>query len=425
MEQADRKTYLCIDLKSFFASVESVARGLDPFTTDLVVADPARGKGAICLAVTPSLKAKGVRNRCRLFEIPDSIEYIVALPRMKKYMEVSTRIYSLYLHYVCPEDIHVYSIDECFIDATQYLKMYRKTPREFAKMLMDAVMRATGIRSTAGIGTNLFLAKVALDVTAKHASDFIGELDEESFKQTMWHHRPITDIWNVGRGIAKRLEKMAIYDLYGVAHADEDYLYDVFGVNAEFLIDHAWGREPCTIADIHAYKSKSASISNGQILFEDYNFDDALIILQEMVDMLVLELVEKHLVCDSISLYIGYSDDDIKPTGGTHKLGVYTSSRAKIMKYFIDYYNKTTSRVHPIRRLNIGLNGLEPDTYATVDFFTDKKKEKKEKDLQSAILRIKDKYGKNAIMPAISYEDKATGRQRNGMIGGHASGEES
>jgi DNA polymerase V len=424
MDQSDQKIYLCIDLKSFFASVESVARGLDPFTTDLVVADPTRGNGAICLAVTPSLKSKGVRNRCRLFEIPENIEYIVARPRMKKYMEVSTQIYSLYLHYVCPEDIHVYSIDECFIDATQYLKMYRKTPKDFAKMLMDAVMRETGIRSTAGIGTNLFLAKVALDVTAKHADDFIGELDEESFKATMWKHRPITDIWNVGKGIAARLEKMAIYDLYGVAHADEDYLYEVFGVNAEFLIDHAWGREPCTIADIHAYKSKSASISNGQVLFEDYNFDDALIILQEMVDMLVLELVEKRLVCDSVSLYIGYSDDAIKPTGGTRKIGCYTSSRAKIMKMFVDYYNATTSKTLPIRRINIGLNGLEKETYETVDLLTDKAKKNKEKNLQSAILKIKGKYGKNAIMPAISYEDKATGRQRNRLIGGHASGEE-
>ena len=292
----EESAYLCIDLKSFFASVECSARGLNSLTTNLVVADPARGRGAICLAVSPSLKALGVKNRCRVYEIPKGIDYITAKPRMRLYMEYSAKIYSIYLRYISAEDIHVYSIDECFLDVSQYLNLYRKNAKEMAQMLMDAVYRETGICATAGIGTNLFLAKVALDITAKHAPDHMGYLDEEEFRRTIWHHRPITDVWNVGRGIARRLERYGIYDLYGVAHFSEEKLYREFGVNAEFLIDHAHGVEPCTIADIHAYRSKSNSLSNGQILFEDYSAEDALTVMREMVDMLVLELVEKGFI---------------------------------------------------------------------------------------------------------------------------------
>ena len=284
----ENRTYLCIDLKSFYASVECVERGLDPFSANLVVADPSRGRGAICLAVSPALKALGVKNRCRIFEIPEKVRYITAMPRMKRYMEYSADIYSVYLRYISPEDIHVYSIDECFFDVTAYLKMYSKSPKEMANMLMDAVMRETGICATAGIGTNMFLAKVALDITAKHAEDHIGYLNEEEFKRQLWHHRPITDIWNVGRGIAARLERYGIYDLYGVAHTDEAKLYKEFGINAEFLIDHANGREPCTIEEIHNYKSKTESMSNNQILFEDYSYDDAYLVLKEMVNLIAL-----------------------------------------------------------------------------------------------------------------------------------------
>ena len=301
--------YICIDLKSFYASVESVERGLDPMTTNLVVADETRGTGAICLAITPAMKALGIKNRCRLFEIPQNVQYICAMPRMSLYMKYSAKIYSIYLKYVSKDDIHVYSIDEAFIDVTQYQKLYEKTPKEFAKLLMDAVYDETGICATAGIGTNLFLAKVAMDVTAKHVPDHMGYLDEKLFKEQMWHHRPITDIWNVGRGIAERLRRYGIMDLYGVAHADEQLLYDEFGVNAEFLIDHAWGREPCTIADIHAYKSKSASLSNSQILHEDYSYEDAKVIVKEMLDFLVLELIERNLVVSAIAIGVGYSKD--------------------------------------------------------------------------------------------------------------------
>lgn len=420
----EEKAYLCIDLKSFFASVECAARGLDSMTARLVVADPARGNGAICLAVSPALKALGVRNRCRVFEIPKNLDYITALPRMKLYMEYSARIYSIYLRYISAEDIHVYSIDECFLDVTQYRRLYGKDAREIARMLMDAVYRETGICATAGIGTNLFLAKVALDITAKHASDGMGYLDEAEFQRTIWHHRPITDIWNVGRGIAKRLESYGIYDLCGVAHFDEQRLYREFGVNAQFLIDHAHGIEPCTIADIHAYRSKSSSLSNGQILFEDYRAEDALTVMREMVELLILELVEKHLVTNSISLSVGYSRDTIKPTGGTEKLGRTTQSRREIMNAFVEYFNKTVNFHYPVRRLTVGVNNLVDECYATYDLFTDTETEKREHDLQETVLDIKRRFGKNSILPGTSLEEKATGRMRNRMIGGHNSGED-
>jgi len=423
-DSVETKYYLCIDLKSFFASVECVERGLDSMKAHLVVADERRGNGAICLAVSPALKALGVKNRCRVFEIPSGISYITALPRMKKYMEYSAKIYSIYLKYVSAEDIHVYSIDECFLDITQYCRLYGKTPKEMAKLLTDAVYRETGICATAGIGTNLFLAKVALDITAKHTPDHMGYLDEAEFKRTIWYHRPITDIWNVGRGIAKRLERFGIYDLYGVAHTDPERLYREFGVNAEFLIDHAHGVEPCTIADIHAYRSKSNSISNGQILFEDYPYEDALLILHEMVDLLALELVDKHLVGDSISLSVGYSKDRAKTTGGTVKIGEMTNSYKKLDAYFTAYFEKTVQRGVPIRRINVGVNHLQDESLATYDLFTDLDAEKKEHDLQTTVLDIKKKYGKNAIVKGMSLEEKATARLRNTLIGGHNGGEE-
>ena len=287
--------FMCIDLKSFFASVECADRGIDPFTTNLVVSDPSRGNGAICLAITPAMKALGIRNRCRIFEIPPGVQYITALPRMKRYMEVSAQVYGVYLRYISPEDIHVYSIDECFIDATPYLAMYNTSPKQLAQTLMNAVFEETHICATAGVGTNLFLAKVALDITAKHVPDHIGWLDEKEFREKLWSHRPITDFWNVGSGVARRLAKYGVYDMGGVAKMNEDILYKEFGVNAEFLIDHAHGREPCTMAEIHAYESKTKSLSNGQILFEDYSADNAFIVMKEMADTLILELVEKKL----------------------------------------------------------------------------------------------------------------------------------
>ena len=413
------KVYLCIDLKSFYASVECVERGLNPFTSNLVVADPSRGRGAICLAISPAMKNLGIKNRCRIFEIPDKLSYITAKPRMKLYMKYSADIYGIYLRYIAKEDIYVYSVDECLFDVTSYLKLYNKTPVEIAKMLIDAVYNETGICATSGIGTNLFLAKVALDISAKHSKDNIGFLDIEKFKKTIWHHKPITDIWNVGKGIANRLRKYGIDDLYGVAHIDEKILYKEFGVNAQFLIDHAKGIEPCTIADIHNYVPQSASVSTGQILFEDYSYDDALIVLKEMIEPLVLEIVEKNLVTNSISLYVGYSKNITKSTGGTVKLENFTSSLKKITDDFISYYIKTTQKGYPIRKLNIGLNNLIEEEFTAIDLFSDYAAEEKERDRLKVLIDIREKFGKNAVLKGISLNKKATARVRNKMVGGH------
>ena len=415
----DTRMYVCIDLKSFYASCECVERGLDPMRAKLVVADPARGRGAICLAVSPALKEKGVRNRCRLYEIPDGIEYTVALPRMKLYMEYSAKIYSVYLKYISKDDIHVYSIDECFIDITDYMKIYGMDAREMAKMLMDKVLEETGIYATAGIGTNLFLAKVALDITAKHAKNRMGYLDKTAFENRIWHHRPITDIWNVGRGIAARLEKHGVYDLFGVCTMSERTLYKEFGVNAEYLIDHAHGEESCTIQDIHNYQSKSSSISNGQILFEDYSYEDAKIVLREMVDMLCLDLVDNNLLTSSISLYVGYSKDVIKPAGGTKRLGEYTNSSKKLTKIFLDYYDATVKRGYPIRKINIGFGDLSDDIGLTIDIMGESEEERREHSLQKTVIAIKNKYGKNAILKGMNLEEGATAKDRNAQIGGH------
>ena len=413
------RSYLCIDLKSFYASVECVARGLDPFTTNLVVADASRGKGAICLAITPAMKALGVRNRCRLFEIPANMSYLTAKPRMRLYMQTSADIYALYLHYVSPQDIYVYSIDECFIDATPYLKLYRTTPVDFAKQLMQAVFDATGICATAGIGTNLFLAKVALDITAKHADDHIGVLDEASFRETVWFHRPITDIWNIGRGTAKRLAKFGVFDLHGVAALPEECLFREFGVNARFLIDHANGREPCTIAEIQAYRPKNLSFSNSQILFSDYTAADAFVVLREMVDAQTLRLIESGAVTGGLSLSVGYSKDVLPPSGGSRTLDVHTDSFRKIMGVFTELYERTTHMEKPVRRLAISFGDLKPKAAATFSLFDDLAAQQKEANLQQARVFIKNKYGKNALLRGVSYTPAGTARMRNTLIGGH------
>ncbi|MBO4622817.1 MAG: DNA repair protein [Bacilli bacterium] len=417
-------TYLCIDLKSFYASVECVLRGLDPLKTNLVVADPSRGNGAICLAITPPMKKLGIKNRCRIFEIPKGVNYITALPRMKKYMEISAMIYGIYLKYVSKDDIHVYSIDECFLDVTKYLSLYQMDAYSLSKKIIDDVYNTTHITATAGIGTNLFLAKVALDITAKHAKDNIGYLNEELFKENLWHHTPITDIWNISRGIATRLAKYGIYDLYGITQIDEAILYKEFGVNALFLIDHAYGIEPCTIEEIHNYKSKSNSLSHSQILFEDYKYDDALLVLKEMVDLLVLEIVEKGLAAKSVGLGIGYSKDVIKGTGGSAKLNGATQSKKVIMDAFVNLFIRTTKKDYPIRRIGISLGGIVDEYYVSFDLFTDHEALGKEKRMQEAIIDIKNKYGKNSILKAMDLAPKATTKKRNMLIGGHNSGEE-
>lgn len=417
-----QRIYCCIDLKSFYASVECVERGLDPFKINLVVADPERSKGTICLAISPAMKALGIKNRCRIYEIPKNVEYIVAKPRMKLYMQKSAQIYSIYLKYISPDDIHVYSVDECFIDLTDYVKLYGKTAKELAATLMNDVYEITGIRATVGIGTNLFLAKVALDITAKHAEDFTGYLDEDIFRQTIWRHKPITDIWGIGRGTASRLARYGIYDLYGIAHFPEKTLYKEFGVNAELLIDHANGVEPCLISDIKRYKAKSNSLSRGQVLFSDYSFDDARTVLKEMIDQLVLELIDYGLVAGNVSVSVGYSDRLKKRTGGSEKLNVYTDSFKKLSAHVLKLYDQTTDRSSTIRNLNIGFNDVLPEKYATFDLLTDVAEERREKTLQKTVIGIKKKFGKNALLKGTSYTEKATARERNKMIGGHNGG---
>src|SRR5574344_323985 len=421
MGKDENKIYFCIDLKSFFASVEAVDRGLNPFISNLVVADASRGCGSICLAITPAMKKLGIKNRCRLFEIPKNVQYITAMPRMKIYMEMSARIYGIYLKFVSPEDIHVYSIDECFIDATPYLQMYNKTPKEFAKMLMSEVFNQTGICATAGIGTNLFLAKVALDITAKKASDNIGYLTQDEFKRQIWHHKPITDIWNVGRGVSKRLEKFGIYDMYGITRIPQELLYKEFGVNAEFLIDHSYGIEPCTIKDIQNYKAKSNSLSNSQILFEDYNYNDTFLVVKEMIDILTLELVEKHLLTNSISLFIGYSKEVHSTTGGTKKLNNYTSSYNILVKEFEKLYKEKTVKDFPIRKISIGFNNVIDEDICNfqLNLFSDNISNEKEKKVQNSVLNIKKRFGKNAILRGMNLEEEATAQKRNKLIGGH------
>ncbi len=418
----------CIDLKSFYASVECVERGLDPMRTNLVVADPERGAGTICLAITPAMKRLGVKNRCRVFEIPKGIEYLTAKPRMKLYMKRSAEIYSIYLEYFSPDDIHVYSIDECFIDLTPYLKLYSTTPIELARRVSGEVLRRTGITATVGVGTNLFLAKVALDVTAKKAPDGVGYLDREIFSATVAYHRPITDIWNVGQGTARRLARFGVYDLAGVARLPEETLYREFGINAEYLIDHAHGREPCTIADIKAYKPETTSLTNSQVLFEPYSFEDARIILREMVELSTLDLVERRLATDTVSLTIGYNYSGRfdtpsfyrpKPTGASMRLSGYTNSFKNLIGCFERIYDSTTDRATPIRNVAIGLGNLVDERYITVDMFTDPAVLEREHSLLSAMVDIKNKFGKNAIVKGISFEAKATTRARNLMVGGH------
>ena len=414
-----QKIYMCIDLKSFYASVECAERGLDPFKIKLVVADPSRGDGAITLAATPAIKRLGVKSRGRIYEIPKNIEYITATPRMSLYMEYSARIYKTILKYICKDDIYVYSIDECFIDATPYLNLYKLKIRDLAKLIIKDIYNTTSITATCGIGTNMFLCKVALDICAKHKSDNIAYLDEDIFKQTLWHHRPLTDFWMIGKGSEARLNALGIKDLYDLAHYDEKILYKVFGINAKTLIDHANGKEDTTIADIKAYKPKSNSLSNSQILFEDYNYKDAYIVLKEMVETNVLELTSKHLVTNHISLYIGYSKDVIKASSSSNLISNTTNSYKILLNEFTTLYKKIVNTNYPIRKLGISFGNLKDEYYAQYDLFTDVDEIEKERKAQEALVYIKQKYGKNTVLKGTNFLDKATARKRNTLIGGH------
>lgn len=498
-----KRAYLCIDLKSFYASVECAERGLDPMTTNLVVADESRTEKTICLAVSPSLKAYGIPGRARLFEVVQKVQevnaqrrlrapgrtftgascsdlelkaspalaldYIVARPRMAHYIERSTKIYNIYLNYIAPQDIHVYSIDEVFIDATEYLNTYKLSARELAMRMILDVLKQTGITATAGIGTNLYLSKIAMDIGAKHIPADengvrIAELDEMSYRRALWMHEPLTDFWRVGRGYAKKLQSIGLYTMGDIARCslgksneyyNEDLLYKLFGVNAELLIDHAWGFEPCTIADIKAYKPSTNSLSSGQVLQCPYPFEKAKLIVREMAELLALELVDKGLVTDQVALTVGYDVENLtnpelrkayhgavtadhygraipKPAHGSSSLKAPTSSTKQIAAAVVELFDRITDPNLLVRRVNLAANrvvseaSVQETRYEQLDLFTDQAAEQakraeleRERKAQEAILNIKKKYGRNAVLKGMNLLEGATAMERNQQIGGH------
>lgn len=502
------RTYIAIDLKSFYASVECAERGLDPLTTNLVVADNSRTEKTICLAVSPSLKSYGVGGRARLFEVVQRVKevnterakkapkgtlkdasydnnivqsdasvalgYITAVPQMSLYMAYSKRIYEIYLRYFAPEDIIVYSVDEVFIDVTSYLKTYNLTPHDLAIKVIREVLKETGITATAGIGTNLYLAKIAMDIEAKHMEADkdgvrIAELDEMSYREKLWSHRPITDFWRIGKGYAKKLAQNGMYTMGDVARCsvgkstdfyNEDLLYKLFGINAELLIDHAWGYEPCTMADVHAYRPQNSSLSSGQVLHCPYDCGKARLIVREMTDLLVLDLVEKRLVTDQMVLTVGYDIENLdteekrraykgvvtidyygrnvpKHAHGTANLGKKTSSTRLITEAVMELYDRIINPALTVRRITLVANHIvnedsvvEKKNYEQLDLFTDyetedkkraaeKEKREKEKSMQHALIDIKNKYGKNAVIKGMNLEEGGTTIDRNKQIGGH------
>lgn len=453
----ESRIYIAIDLKSFYASVECVLRGLDPLTTNLVVADASRTEKTICLAVSPSLKFLGIPGRPRLFEVHQKLEdykrrtgqkidFITAPPQMAKYMEISAQIYKVYLKYISPDDIHVYSIDECFFDVTRYLSLYKKTPHELAQTMIQDVLKTTGITATAGIGPNLFLCKAAMDILAKHIPADkdgvrIAEINEQIFREKLWAHKPITSFWQVGAGLSQRLESMGLYTMGDVAQASVHFpeqLYKAFGVNAEILIDHAWGYEPCSIKDIKKFKPKSNSLGSGQVLSSAYSKNKAKIVVREMVDSMTLELIDKHLVTNALTLDVGYDRENMrsgtyygpvaidrygrevpKPAHGTANLGHYTASLSQIAQSVISLFEKMVPDNLTIKRLNLTANNILDASYEEFDLFTDVEAEAKEKKRMQAELLIKKRFGKNAIFKGMDLQEGATTRERNEQIGGH------
>ena len=414
--------YMCLDLKSFYASVECADLGVDPFRTPLVVADASRGLGAITLAISPALKALGVKNRCRLFEIPSTIEYIAVKPRMRRYMEVSASIYGVLLEYVAPEDIHVYSIDEYFIDVTPYSRLYKKSYYDLALLFKDKVLDRTHIHATVGLGSNLFLAKVALDVLAKHTPQGIGVLNEELFKEKIWYHQPITDIWQIGKGIAHRLHKYGVVDLHGITTVPEDRWYKEFGVNAELLIDHSWGRETCTMKEIHAYRPAKHSLSRSQILLRNYSYEECFVPLREMVESLLLELIAEEALTKHISLGVRYADSTVKGTGGSRRLSKYTCSLEVLSQAVLELYKETVHHHQEIRQLSVGFDDLVNRAAVPWEedlFSDDPKEEEKAYQVERTVLEIKERFGGNSILRASSLQEEGTMQFRNTLVGGH------
>jgi DNA polymerase V len=417
------KIYLCIDLKSFYASVECVERGWDPLTARLVVADPERSEKTICLAVSPALKQMGVPNRCRVFQIPKEIPYKMAPPRMQLYIDYAAEIYGVYLKYIAKEDIQVYSIDEAFLDVTDYLHLYQMTAVELGRKIMQDILDTTGIPAACGVGTNLYLAKVALDIMAKHETDRIAYLDEVRYREKLWKHKPLTDFWRVGRGTVERLSNMGICTMEEIAHARESLLYKAFGIDAELLIDHAWGREPVTIADIKAYRPKNTSFSSGQVLPRDYEYEEGVLVVKEMADLLCLDLVDQGLVTSHISLVIGYSNQKcFEPAKGSTTLRSATSSNRRLLSYVEQLYRRIVRPGAYIRRITLTYTGVMAEDYQQFDLFSDPEETEKDVKAQRAAISIKQRYGKNAILKGMNLEESATTIERNGQIGGHKSG---
>lgn len=419
---AEQRTYFCIDMKTFYASVECAERGLNPFETNLAVVDETRGKNALCLAITPKMKAQGIKNRCRMSEIPKSINFIQALPRMQLYIEYAADIYDLYLNYFDPQDIHVYSIDESFIDVTEYLPLFKMDAVALAKKLMNEIADKMHIPSTAGIGTNLYLAKIALDITAKHSKDHIGYLTEETYIKTLWNHRPIEDFWQIAHGTASRLARYGIYDMEGIAKAPQELLYKVFGVNGELLIDHAWGREPCLIKDIKNYHSKSKSVSFSQVLPRNYNYDEAKLVMTEMVLNGCHEMMRRHVITNKVGIFVGYTFGGHEPTGGTKRMTVTTNLYSMVIPYVMEIFEQTTDKAADIRRLGIDFADVCDESCEGYDLFTDFGEVEREKRREQTVLAITDKFGKNSLLRGINYMEGATQRERNGFIGGHRAG---
>jgi len=419
----EMREYLCIDLKSFYASVECVSRGLDPMIANLVVADPERSEKTICLAVSSSLKKLGIPGRCRLFEIPKHIPFLIAPPRMQHYIDCAAEIYSIYLKYISKEDIHVYSIDEAFLDVTAYLPLYHMTARELGQHILDDIHKLLGIYATCGIGTNLYLAKIALDICAKHASDFIGELSEKTFQEMMWYHKPLTDFWRIGAGTAKKLAGYGIFTMHDIIEADEALLYRLFGIDTELLIDHAWGREIVTIPDIKAYRSSTHSITSGQVLMSDYSFERGRLIVKEMADLMCLDLVAQKLVTKSLTLHISYSSQiNHASVHGSVSLNTETNADLIILPAFTALYERIADPAVPVRRLYLSCNHIVPEEYLQYSFFTDTEALERNRRIQHAVIDIKNKWGKNAILKGMNLESGAMTQQRNQQIGGHKSG---
>jgi hypothetical protein len=417
------KIYLCIDLKSFYASVECVERGWDPLTARLVVADPERSEKTICLAVSPALKQMGVPNRCRVFQIPKEIPYKMAPPRMQLYIDYAVEIYGVYLKYIAKEDIQVYSIDEAFLDVTDYLHLYQMTAVELGRKIMQDILDTTKIPAACGVGTNLYLAKVALDILAKHETDRIAYLDEARYREKLWKHKPLTDFWRVGRGTVERLSNMGICTMEEIAHARESLLYKAFGIDAELLIDHAWGREPVTIADIKAYRPKNTSFSSGQVLPRDYEYEEGVLVVKEMADLLCLDLVDQGLVTSHISLVIGYSNQKcFEPAKGSTTLRSATSSNRRLLSYVEQLYRRIVRPGAYIRRITLTYTGVMTEDYQQFDLFSNPEETEKDVKAQRAVISIKQRYGRNAILKGMNLEESATTIERNGQIGGHKSG---